>query len=931
ETYIQREYDEMVSAFLKEYFLSNDEPVDLAIQALESWLRKHIRDTEALVRLARFYVKGQVVEKGIRALRALIETGNKAPWVVRSLADLYAQSKNRSAAAEEAYARAIAGGVATDRALLALAEVYAGKKRVDPLAAEVYHRATGIEGCPPVVKICLAEIYFSTGAYEDAASLCREVLRRIPDHEDALRLEARSLLKAGHVEGALDRLWMAYKNDANDIRATEDLAEALAAKGDTTSDAVSVYENYLTLARKGTVKVDLEAGWAVMKTLGVAHFRGGGVDKGLSILKALYSKETSRPAGERMASEVGGDIPDASALRLGTALMELGDFSRTKPLLIRGLKTEPARLPIVLKSVRAARAAFPDQLGQAIDLCDNLREVIGDDPQLIWVTVEGYLAAGDVDEGAIRTRQLLGPGEGPDPEIPESLLKTMQEQWMQVIAKGNESASALYIQGRLRLALQEPGEALTWFKRARALDTRDRHVLESLKRTYRALIDAGGDEEHREKLADLLVEVGEMDEAIPIFQSISEEYSRRREVIAKLAKCFLEKGHPLIASKNLERALGEEEVSDASAEIFYILADAYEAAGDLRKAKITFEKIGFWNYGYRDVRNRLADLGKLVAPTPSTPVTPSPLSPVSERRTIGGLDTAELPVGKVEGGRFEILDLRGRGGMAMVYKALDHEFDPPLLVALKVLPEDFAYREKAVRLLKREASAAIQLTHPGIVRIFSTGEEQGKRYISMEYIEGPDLATIMDRKGALPHAMAEKFFRETLEALGYAHQMGVIHKDIKPSNIMLTEDTPSGRVKITDFGIARIVTDQIGFSRTLSVRGTLPYMSPQQIAGEQADAQSDIYSLGVTVYEMLVGDPPFMRGDVAYQHTYKAPAPLSENVKDVPPHLESVVMRCLEKKLVARYKSTEEILADLAKGEGQGGVDKAEGPGSKGS
>ena len=113
------------------------------------------------------------------------------------------------------------------------------------------------------------------------------------------------------------------------------------------------------------------------------------------------------------------------------------------------------------------------------------------------------------------------------------------------------------------------------------------------------------------------------------------------------------------------------------------------------------------------------------------------------------------------------------------------------------------------------------------------------------------------------------------------------------------------------FGIARIVTDQIGFSRTLSVRGTLPYMSPQQIAGEPADEQSDIYSLGVMAYEMLTGDPPFVRGDVAYQHTYKAPAPPSESAEGIPPRLEAVVMRCLEKKLAARYRTTREILADL--------------------
>jgi tetratricopeptide (TPR) repeat protein len=456
-----------------------------------------------------------------------------------------------------------------------------------------------------------------------------------------------------------------------------------------------------------------------------------------------------------------------------------------------------------------------------------------------------------------------------------------------------------------------PEEALPALERARSLDARDRQVLDALRRTLEALLAREERDDLKESLADVRIETGDLDGAIPVLQKVSDACPRKREVTAKLARCFLEKGHPLVASRSLERALGDEEISPENVEVFYTLARAYEAAADLRKAKLAFERIGFFRYDYRDVRERLASLTAKVASTPSTPVTPSPLAPVPERSTLGGLETAELPSGRVEGGRFEILELRGRGGMALVYKALDHEFDPPLLVALKVLPEEFAHREKAVRLLKREASAAVQLSHPGIVRIFSTGEEQGKRYISMEYIEGPDLATVLDRKGKIPADAAEGILRQALDALGYAHRAGVIHKDIKPSNIMLTEDTPAGRVKITDFGIARVVTDQIGFSRTLSVRGTLPYMSPQQIAGEPADAQSDLYSLGITFYEMLAGEPPFSRGDVAYQHTYKEPAPPSALAEGIPPRLEAVVMKCLQKKLVNRYKSAEEILGDL--------------------
>jgi len=909
--FVEREFDEPVALYLREHFLNHDSPQEIAVRALEAWRARNPEDREALARLARLFIARRDATRGIPALRTLSAKGDTGPWSVRGLAELYALSVDLSPKAEEAYSHAIASGIATDPVVGALARVYAGAGRKDILAAEVYHRAAGVEGCPPDVKVKLAEVYFDAKSWDDAISLCREVIRLDPAHEEARRLEARSLLKSGHVEGALDGLWKAFRDKPADFQTAQDIAEALAGKNDTSPEAVAVYEKFLTLARRGLGRFHAETGWAIMKTLGLARFRSDQVDKGISILKALYSKEASCPAGERMATEASESVPDDVALRLGGALMDAGDFSRAKPLFLRGLAADPEALEGALERIRAARDSFPGRLGQTIEICESIRDAVGDRPSLMWEIVEGILLEGDVDEAAVRTRAILGPGEGPDPDLAESHLQAMRDRWMGLIAEGHESSSVLYLQGRLRLALNELEEARIWLVRSRSKDARDRHVLAALKRTYQAFIDAGRGEDSKEKLADLMVEEGNLDAAIPLLQSISEEYGHRREVVAKLAKCFIGKGHPLIASKHLERALGEEEVEAENADMFYTLADAYESASDFRKSKFTFEKIGFWNYAYRDVGKRLDELGRVVVPTPSTPVTPSPLSPVSERRTIGGVETAELPVGKVEGGRFEVLELRGRGGMAIVYKALDHEFDPPLLVALKVLPEDFAHREKAVRLLKREASAAIQLTHPGIVRIFSTGEEQGKRYISMEYIEGPDFATIMDRKGNLPPEDVERHLRQIIDALGYAHSMGVIHKDIKPSNIMLTENTPAGSVKITDFGIARVVTDQIGFSRTLSVRGTLPYMSPQQIAGEQADAQSDIYSLGVMLYEMLAGDPPFVRGDIAYQHTYKEPPALLETAKGIPPYLDALVMKCLRKKLVARYKSTAEVLADL--------------------
>ncbi|MCU0723777.1 MAG: protein kinase, partial [Planctomycetes bacterium] len=879
--YVGREYDETVAAFLRDHFLANGEPEGLPEAALEVWRARHPDDAEALERLARLHAAAGNAAKGIPLLRALAAGAAPPAWAVRALANLHAASGDRSPEAEQAFARAIAAGGAGDPVLLALATIYAGQRRRDPLAGEVYHRAAAIAGCPPEAKTGLAEIYFAQGAWEDAAGLCEEVLRERPGHEEASRLKARALLKGGQYEGALEGLWKTFREAPGDLRACEDLAQALAARGTLTPQAVAVYERYVRVARKGKGPVDFEAGTAVLRTLALAWFRSGQAEKAVGILKALYGRESSRAAGERLAGEAGAGAAPATALALGIALLELGDFSRAQACLLPGVRGDRAALARAAAALREARVRHPKGVAQVIQIAEALQKAEGDDPRLEWEIVEAALAEGDAEGAAARSRKILGPGAGPDPALPGELPKAMEARWTEAGAgKDRELPAALYLLGRLRLMRGAPEEALPALERARSLDARDRQVLDALRRTLEALLAREERDDLKESLADVRIETGDLDGAIPVLQKVSDACPRKREVTAKLARCFLEKGHPLVASRSLERALGDEEISAENVEVFYTLARAYEAAADLRKAKLAFERIGFFRYDYKDVRERLASLTAKVASTPSTPVTPSPLAPVPERSTLGGLETAELPSGR-------------------------------LLVALKVLPEEFAHREKAVRLLKREASAAVQLSHPGIVRIFSTGEEQGKRYISMEYIEGPDLATVLDRKGKIPADAAEGILRQALDALGYAHRAGVIHKDIKPSNIMLTEDTPAGRVKITDFGIARVVTDQIGFSRTLSVRGTLPYMSPQQIAGEPADAQSDLYSLGITFYEMLAGEPPFSRGDVAYQHTYKEPAPPSALAEGIPPRLEAVVMKCLQKKLVNRYKSAEEILGDL--------------------
>ncbi len=264
---------------------------------------------------------------------------------------------------------------------------------------------------------------------------------------------------------------------------------------------------------------------------------------------------------------------------------------------------------------------------------------------------------------------------------------------------------------------------------------------------------------------------------------------------------------------------------------------------------------------------------------------------------------------RVLGGRYRVEDELGRGGMATVFKGTDTVLGRP--VAVKVLSSQYAGDADFVSRFRREAQAAARLNHRTLVSVYDTGTDDGIHYIVMEYVEAKTLADYLSGGGRIVPGRAAEIAESVCDALSVAHAQGIIHRDIKPANIMITT---RGEVKVTDFGIARVISGQDTVAQTAAVLGTASYLSPEQAQGQPVDQRSDLYSLGVVLYEMVTGRPPFA-GDspvmVASKHVLEQPTPPSKINPDVSAGLEAVIMKALSKNPENRYQDAEEFHADL--------------------
>src|SRR5689334_15405308 len=266
-------------------------------------------------------------------------------------------------------------------------------------------------------------------------------------------------------------------------------------------------------------------------------------------------------------------------------------------------------------------------------------------------------------------------------------------------------------------------------------------------------------------------------------------------------------------------------------------------------------------------------------------------------------------VGEVLADRYELEELVGTGGMSSVFRAHDRLLDRK--VALKILHQHYSRDDDYVERFKHEARSVAALSHPNIVTVIDRAEHEDRQFIVFEYVEGENLKRLIERRGPAPVATALELAMQIARGLSFAHQQGLIHRDVKPQNVLLNGD---GRAKVTDFGIARSLDVQHGMTQTGTVLGTSDYIAPEQAQGQRVDEHTDVYSLGVVLYELLTSEVPFPGENfvaVAMRHINEQPPSVRDKRPDVSPRLDDAVRRAMAKRPQDRFPTMDAFCAEL--------------------
>jgi len=400
-----------------------------------------------------------------------------------------------------------------------------------------------------------------------------------------------------------------------------------------------------------------------------------------------------------------------------------------------------------------------------------------------------------------------------------------------------------------------------------------------------------------------LVHAQHWEAAIRMLQQVPENALRYDESRALLGRCFYEMKDYAHCVATLENHLTGAKVVSGNIDYFWMLALAYEQTGELEKSLRTLQKIRAVNLNYRDVTQRLSSVESRISMMGEGITRPSAIQRTAGPTPPQATEVVQM-VENSTGNRYVIERELGRGGMGVVYLARDTQLDRR--VALKFLGTMVDHSEEFRQRFVREAKAAAKVSHPNIVAIYDIGSQEGSAYIAMEYVEGTSLTRYLADKGRLPLREAANLTLQICSAVHAIHEQGIVHRDIKPDNILIGR---GGLIKVMDFGLAKI--KDMRLTAPGMVMGTPCYMPPEQIRGEETDARSDIYALGLVFYELFTGKTAFSEGNVINRQLYEMPAPPRAIVPELPESLEHIIMKCVAKKPEERFASCQELATTL--------------------
>lgn len=827
-------------------------------------------DPEVLELLAQcFLAMDRRDDEALTVYREALEAVPEHPDLLRVVASTVLESGSPPADADYALLRRACAANAYDADLLAGLAREASRRGDHAVVIDAQERALALGHQSPEGWCMLADAYTAGDGTppEGAERALREALKVRADNVAHLRALARLLAAQDRTDpDTMLVLERAFQRDNSDMALGRHLAKVLMANGR--------LDDVLKLVR-WLLQHDKENG-ELQKLHAQASLSNNRIDEAVRQYEHLLTQHPDdREAVVNLARALAEKqrTDDAAAARY-TAALALEPGVVPVRLMLARHHALAGRVAAAVEEFREACKPGPEAVDRVLEEVRTLVAAAPDRPDLRWFLTNTLIDAGRLDEAVEHIEAVF--------EADPGQMKSVMQAYERVLGRDATNVAANHGKGVLLKAQGRFEEARPLLERAVQLNPGHPDAQHELADLYEQILGEGENVALRFALGKTYLALGDHDRAISHFQRTQQDFRYENESIKMLGLCFAGKGMLDFALTEFKKLVIDEEMKG----ILYDLGERYLAKNSLVGAKEVFKILFATDINYRDVKLKF-DMLKGSTSDPLGLESSAMMTQLSERARR----------------RYELLQEIGRGAMGLVFKARDNELDE--IVALKILPENLSQNPEALARFRAEARSARRLAHPNIVRIHDIGEEMGRRYISMEFVPGGDLKKHFRSQGApLPPATVVRLMTPVAAALEYAHSMGIVHRDVKPANIMLTENMAP---KVSDFGIAKVL-EATGETQAGAVIGTPMYMSPEQVRGEVADTRADVYSLGVMMYELATGRAPFFEGDLAYQHVHVEPKPCDSSM----PGLDAVIMKCLRKNRDERYATMEEVRAALA-------------------